>query len=132
MSRSTVQGLQSALRLYESDKVRDRAEGHNRIRDIFSNRENLLAFQETASRDGGAGWVAFFQCLFQVVVLEKKGWLKKASGGPQGESTASISMSTLMEQPRSVWLTLYRSSGGWLKNASTLLDANLYKRLPHT
>lgn len=84
MSRSAVQGLQSALRLYESEKVRDRAEGQNRIRDIFSNRENLLAFQETASRDGGAGWVAFFQCLFQVVVLEKRVWLKKASGGPQG------------------------------------------------
>ena len=89
MSRSTVQGLQSALRLYESDKIRDRADGHNRIRDIFSNRENLAAFQETAARDGGAGWVAFFQCLFQVVVLEKKAWLKKASGGPQGESSAA-------------------------------------------
>ena len=83
MSTSTVSGLQSALRLYESDKVRERADGQSRIREIFSNKENLLVFQVTAARDGGAGWIAFFQCLFQVVVLEKKTCLRKAAG-PQG------------------------------------------------
>ena len=85
MSRSAVSGLQSALRLYESDKVRERSEGQARIREIFSNRDNLHLFQETASRDGGAGWVAFFQCLFQVVVLEKRACFRK-SAGPQGMS----------------------------------------------
>jgi ataxia telangiectasia mutated family protein len=81
---SSVSGLKAALRLYESDKVKERAQGGELIREIFSNKENLLAFQETASRDGGAGWVAFFQCLFQVVVSEKKVVLK-ANSTAQGK-----------------------------------------------
>jgi len=85
MSGLSVPGLQSALRAYDSDKVRERAEGAARLREIFSNRENLLSFDRTASRDGGEGWVALFQCLFQVVVLEKKNWLRKVNSGPQGE-----------------------------------------------
>lgn len=78
MSRAP-NGLQAALRLCESDKVKDRSEGVNAIRTFFSNKENLAVFQETAKRDGGGGWIAFFQCLFQVVVLEKKALLKKSA-----------------------------------------------------
>ena len=85
MSVPAVSGLQGALKLYASDKVKDRADGHTRIRGIFSDRENLRVFQETARRDGGAGWIALFQCLFQAVILEKKAFLKK-SGGAQGQS----------------------------------------------
>ena len=81
---NSVNGLQAALRLYASDKVKDRQLGGEQVREIFSNRENLDAFQETAQLAGGQGWVAFYQCLFQAVVLEKKAALKKPSG--QGES----------------------------------------------
>ncbi|RXK38992.1 hypothetical protein M231_03722 [Tremella mesenterica] len=69
---NTVSGLQSALRLYNSDKIKDRSQGAEHVREIFSNPENLLSFQEYAARDSGAGWIALFQCMFQVVVLEKK------------------------------------------------------------
>ena len=86
----TVLGLQSALKLYASDKVKERTEGSSRIRAIFSDRENLHTFQETARRDGGAGWVALFQCLFQVVVLEKKAWLKKNSGAQSKQHQAKV------------------------------------------
>ena len=79
MTARNVTGLQSALRLCGSDKVKERSQGQENVREIFGNRENLLIFQETASRDGGAGWIAFFQCLFQVVVVEKKAALKKGA-----------------------------------------------------
>ncbi|ORY28799.1 hypothetical protein BCR39DRAFT_533939 [Naematelia encephala] len=74
-----VPGLQAALKLYSSDKVKERAQGHDAIRGIFSSRENLSNFQETAAKQGGEGWIAFFQCLFQVVVTEKKAALKKGA-----------------------------------------------------
>jgi ataxia telangiectasia mutated family protein len=73
---TSLPNLQPALRLYASDKVKDRSQGSEIIREIFSNKENLQIFQETASRESGTGWLAFFQCLFQVVVTEKKGVLK--------------------------------------------------------
>ena len=41
-------------------------------------------FQETASREAGAGWIYFFQCLFQMVVVEKKAAVKKGAS-VQGE-----------------------------------------------
>ena len=81
---NTVAGLQNALKLCSSEKVKDRSQGQEYVRDIFSSQENLLIFQETASRDGGAGWIAFFQCLFQVVVVEKKAAVKKGAA-TQGE-----------------------------------------------
>lgn len=74
-----VSGLQSALNLYDSAKVKERAQGAAALREIFSNRANLDIFQESAARDGGAGWIAFFQCLFQVAVTEKKAYLKANS-----------------------------------------------------
>ncbi|WWD21232.1 hypothetical protein CI109_105716 [Kwoniella shandongensis] len=76
---NSVSGLQSALRLYSSDKIKDRSQGLEQIREIFSNRENLAIFQETASKEGGAGWIAFYQCLFQVVVMEKKAVVKRGA-----------------------------------------------------
>jgi ataxia telangiectasia mutated family protein len=81
---SSLPNLHSALNLYNSDKIKSRAQGSDQLREIFSNRENLVKFQETASKEGGAGWVALFQCLFQVVVVEKKGVLK-ANANAQGE-----------------------------------------------
>lgn len=76
---STVAGLQSALSGYDSDKVKERDQGREAIREIFGNRENLEIFQESASRDGGSGWTALFQCLFQVVSREKKAVVKKGA-----------------------------------------------------
>ncbi|KAK6906072.1 hypothetical protein I203_100054 [Kwoniella mangroviensis CBS 8507] len=69
---NTVQGLQTALRLSTSEKIKDRTQGIELVREIFSNRENLNAFGETARKEGGAAWIAFYQCLFQTVVMEKK------------------------------------------------------------
>ncbi|WRT69110.1 uncharacterized protein IL334_006094 [Kwoniella shivajii] len=73
---NTVQGLQTALRLSTSDKIKDRTQGIDLVREIFSNRENLNAFGDTARKEGGAAWIAFYQCLFQVVVMEKKAVVK--------------------------------------------------------
>lgn len=74
---NTVAGLQTALSNIESEKITERKAGQDALREIFANRENLLVFQETATLDGGAGWVALFQSLFQGVVLEKKTVLRK-------------------------------------------------------
>lgn len=82
-SSNSFPGLEPALRLYQSDKIKDRSEGQTLIRQLFSNKENLIRFQESASRSGGQGWIAFYQCLFQVVILEKKVCLRK-SVNPQG------------------------------------------------
>jgi ataxia telangiectasia mutated family protein len=79
MNNNSIPGLSAAIRAYTSDKFKERSQGLEQIRDIFDNRDNVSRFQETASREGGAGWVAFFQCLFQVVVMEKKAVLKKAA-----------------------------------------------------
>lgn len=81
---SSVAGLRSALKLYESDKVKERSQGGELLREIFSSRENLAAFQEAGTKDGGGGWVALFQCLFQAVIKEKKAALK-SNATVQGE-----------------------------------------------
>lgn len=81
---SAVPGLKLAIKEYESDKVKERAAGGEKIREIFGNRENLLTFQESASREGGAGWTVLFQCLFQAVIVEKKAVIKR-NATAQGE-----------------------------------------------
>jgi len=87
MNNNSIPGLSAAIRAYTSDKLKERSQGLEQIKDIFDSRDNVNRFQETASREGGAGWVAFFQCLFQVVVMEKKAVLKKAASA-QGTSRA--------------------------------------------
>lgn len=88
---SAVPGLSGALKLYESEKVKDRTQGGTLLREIISNRANLDVLQTTANRDGGKGWIALFQCLFASVLIEKKTVIKKTatnteSGLPAGES----------------------------------------------
>ena len=83
MNNNSVPGLSAAIRLYVSDKLKERSQGLEQIKDIFDSRDNVTLFHETAAREGGAGWVAFYQCLFGVVVNEKKLALKKA-GSAQG------------------------------------------------
>ena len=87
MNYSAVTGLRQALREYESEKVRERAGGAERIREIFSNRENLHLFKQTGGQQRGEGWVALFQTLFQVVSLEKRG-MKRGNASAQSESCA--------------------------------------------
>jgi ataxia telangiectasia mutated family protein len=84
---NTIPGLSTAIKSYTSSKVNDRKLGHLQIRQIFGNRENLEAFQQTAGREGGAGWVAFYQCLFQGVVIDKRAALRptKTKGITAGE-----------------------------------------------
>ena len=71
MSLISVPGLRVALKEYESDKVRERAGGAERIRQIFGNKENLYMFQAEAG-PRGEWWVALFVCLFQGVSVEKR------------------------------------------------------------
>ncbi|ORX39340.1 hypothetical protein BD324DRAFT_619326 [Kockovaella imperatae] len=103
MSVPAVSGLQGALKLYGSDKVKERADGHTRIRGIFSDRENLRVFQESARRDGGAGWVALFQCLFQTVIMEKRVFLRSATAQAEKRLADAISLVRWMTE-RSVHL----------------------------
>lgn len=77
-------GLNKALRMYESDKVKERAEGAAQLRAILGDEGNWKRFSESASREGGAGWTALFQGLFQTVVAEKKA-VVKANASAQGE-----------------------------------------------
>ncbi|WVR09037.1 hypothetical protein IAU60_006097 [Kwoniella sp. DSM 27419] len=89
---SAVNGLATALRLYQSDKIKERAQGLEQLKEIFSNRENLALCQETYAREGGSGWVAFFQCLFQVVIMEKK-MVVKAGASAQADKRLADSIS---------------------------------------
>lgn len=75
---STIPGLSSALKSYDSDKPTERSRGLVELREIFSNRENVDQFNKGASKHGGEGWVSFFQCLFQAVSLDKKAAIKEA------------------------------------------------------
>jgi ataxia telangiectasia mutated family protein len=84
MNTHSVPGLSAAVKHYTSDKLKERSQGLEEIRDILDSRDNAAKFHETAARDGGAGWLAFFQCLFQVVSIEKKAVLKKGASA-QGE-----------------------------------------------
>ena len=81
---TTVPGLKQALKEYESDKIKDRASGGERLRAIFGQKENLLNFQDTAGREGGAGWTVLFHALFQAVISEKKAVVKR-NATAQGE-----------------------------------------------
>lgn len=74
---NSVTGLSAALKLYGSDKIKERGQGSTLLREIISNRANLERLQDTASRDNGQGWIALFQCLFQAVLVEKKVVIKK-------------------------------------------------------
>lgn len=78
MNNNGVPGLSDAIRLYVSDKIKDRVLGLEQLKDIFGSWDNVTQFHETACKEGGAGWVAFYQCLFGVVVMEKRLVLKKA------------------------------------------------------
>ncbi|OCF35599.1 hypothetical protein I316_02654 [Kwoniella heveanensis BCC8398] len=89
---NSVNGLQTALRLYQSDKIKERGQGLEQLREIFSNRENINTYQDIAQRDGGAGWVALFQCLFQVVVMEKR-LATKAGARAQADKRLADSIS---------------------------------------
>lgn len=79
MNTHAVPGLSAAVKHYTSDKLKERSQGLEEIRDIFDSRDNVLKLHETAAEEGGAGWLAFFQCLFQVVSIEKKAVLKKGA-----------------------------------------------------
>lgn len=83
-----VPGFRTALKEYESDKVKDRVSGGERLREIFRNRENLLAFQEHAGNRGGEGWANLFRGLFSAVHTERKAVLKRGATA-QGECLMS-------------------------------------------
>lgn len=85
---SRVAGLNAALKLYDSDKIKDRAEGGLQLRQIFANRDNVLAFAESAGRDSGEGWLSLFQCLFSAVVAEKRKAVRASSAA--GESVVPL------------------------------------------
>jgi ataxia telangiectasia mutated family protein len=87
MSFLSVAGLRVALKEYESDKVRERAGGAERIREIFGNKENLVTFHDVGGQQGGAGWVALFQCLFQGVSVEKRG-MKRGNASATSQSAS--------------------------------------------
>ncbi|KLT40283.1 hypothetical protein CC85DRAFT_157894 [Cutaneotrichosporon oleaginosum] len=87
---SAVPGLTGALKLYESDKIKDRAQGGALLREIIGNRANLEVLQATANRDGGKGWVALFQCLFASVLLEKKTVIKKTASHTESGLPAAL------------------------------------------
>lgn len=78
-----VPGLQASLAQYDSDKVKERDAGRQRLRDIFGNPQNLELFQESASRDGGEGWKILFGVLCGVVRKEKR-LATRASASAQG------------------------------------------------
>jgi ataxia telangiectasia mutated family protein len=86
---SAVPGLNGALKLYESDKIKDRAQGSSLLREIIGNRSNLELLQATANRDG---WVALFQCLFAAVITEKKTVVKKFAANTESGLTAGESL----------------------------------------
>ena len=90
---SAVPGLARALKRYDSDKVRERADGATELREIFSNRENIDIFHTEAESNGGSPWVLFFQVLFQVVVLEKQAATKTSTGA----STVSSGLWTTVD-----------------------------------
>ncbi len=123
---NTVSGLQSALKLCASDKVKDRSQGQEHVREIFSNRENLAAFQETASRDGGAGWVAFFQCLFQVVVVEKKAAVKKGDSAQGGSKSSPTQRSSILVMYVRLELADRQMKGRVTRNEADVTDCRLH------
>jgi hypothetical protein len=109
---ATVPGFRSALREYESDKIKDRVSGGERLREIFDNRENLHAFQEQASRAGGEGWSQLFHGLFNAVCVEKKAVIKR-NATAQGEQDTAGQLLILADlQPTNGWRTPSPSSGG--------------------
>ncbi|BEI92084.1 uncharacterized protein CcaverHIS019_0409040 [Cutaneotrichosporon cavernicola] len=87
---SAVPGLSGALKLYESDKVKDRMQGGTVLREIIGNRANLETLQAIANRDGGKGWIAFFQCLFASVLIEKKAVIKKIGANTESGLPAAL------------------------------------------
>lgn len=84
---NSVPGLSAAIKSYTGPKVTERDLGQAQIKEIFRNQDNLDRFQNTAAREGGTGWVVFYQCLFQVVVADKRTALRAKKAGGAGEKT---------------------------------------------
>lgn len=80
--------LKSALGSIASTSIKERQEGLDLLRDIFSVPQNCQALQQ--SREG-LGWLQVFQTLFGLVKMERQAALKKGKGA-SGESFAIHNM----------------------------------------
>ncbi|WWC63986.1 uncharacterized protein I303_106592 [Kwoniella dejecticola CBS 10117] len=78
---NTVRGLENALQQTQSKVIKDRVEGVRKVRELFSNRQNLNAFSDVASREGGSAWISFYECLFNTVAKERAYVVKPAAKG---------------------------------------------------
>ncbi len=85
MTRSNV-SLKSAITLIASDKVKDRIDGQELLREIFSVRANC---ETLSSQPDNAGWLHVFQQCFGAVMLERAAAVKpgKASSTSNGGRT---------------------------------------------
>jgi hypothetical protein len=106
-----VPGFKAAVKEYESDKVKDRVSGGEKLREIFGNRENLLTFQQSASKSGGEGWSVLFHSLFHAVNVEKKAVIK-TNATAQGELILHSTATELIIQLINAWRMPSPSSGG--------------------
>jgi hypothetical protein len=77
--------LKHALAQISSDKVKDRADGQDLLRQIFSVRKNC---ESLAERKDGGGWLHTFQTMFGAVMMERTASLKA------GKSTSAASASS--------------------------------------
>ncbi|KAK4687247.1 serine-protein kinase ATM, partial [Tremellales sp. Uapishka_1] len=122
MLGSSVADLDSAVKSYCSEKVKERASGLEAIRMIFSSQKNLSIFQDKASVNGGQGWVAFFKCLFEVVVREKKAVKKKTDELRRKDETPAKAGTSAVDKRLSDAISLVR----WM----TELSVRLLSRKP--
>ena len=77
--------LKHALAQISSDKVKERADGQDLLRQIFSVRENC---ESLADRKDGSGWLHTFQTIFGAVMLERAASLRAAKSTSAGSASS--------------------------------------------
>ncbi|WVQ74425.1 hypothetical protein IAR50_004026 [Cryptococcus sp. DSM 104548] len=94
---SVLKSLQEALELYKSDKIKERSQGCDQLRDLLHNRETLLRFAD-AAHDGSKAWISFFSCVLKAVHSEKVLADKKESAAQTLRLSKAISIVRLVAE----------------------------------
>ncbi|ODO04804.1 hypothetical protein I350_05414 [Cryptococcus amylolentus CBS 6273] len=90
--------LEEALELYRSDKIKERSQGHDQLRDLLHNRDTILRFADAAQESSARPWISLFSCVMNAVHSEKVLMSKKDTAAQKQRLSNAISIARLVAE----------------------------------